>query len=114
MSNRIATKLRKGYEVQIITGKDKGKQGKIQSFASSKGRTFIDRVIVENCNIAKRHTKPNQNTADGGGGIIEKPMSIHVSNVMFVDPKTKKPTRLGYKFSDDKKVRFAKKSGEIL
>jgi large subunit ribosomal protein L24 len=76
-----------------------------------------NRVLVEGVNMVKKHTRPSQ--ANPQGGIIEKEAPIHISNVMIEDPKTKEPTRVGYKFIEDKngekkKVRYAKKSGEIL
>jgi len=91
-----------------MAGKFKGKTGEIIS-AMPKD----DKVIIEGVNIAKRHKK---NRASGvKGEIVEVAMPIHVSNVMLEDPKTKKPTRIGYKTDDKgKKVRFAKKSGEVI
>lgn len=99
--------VKKGDKVQVISGKDKGKQGVILEAIPKKNR-----VIVEGVNIVKKHTKPSQ--ANPQGGILEVEAPIHASNVMPVDPKTKEPTRVGYKFVDGKKVRYAKKSGEVL
>ncbi|KPC97830.1 50S ribosomal protein L24 [Geobacillus sp. BCO2] len=93
--------------MQVISGKDKGKQGVILAAFPKKNR-----VIVEGVNIVKKHAKPSQ--ANPQGGIIEKEAPIHVSKVMPLDPKTGEPTRIGYKMVDGKKVRYAKKSGEIL
>ena len=98
---------KKGDKVQVISGKDKGKQGVILAAFPKKNR-----VIVEGVNIVKKHAKPSQ--ANPQGGIIEKEAPIHVSKVMPLDPKTGEPTRIGYKIVDGKKVRYAKKSGEIL
>jgi len=94
--------------VKILTGKYSGKTGKVL-------KVFPDqqRLIVEGVNIIKRHTKPSQKNQKGG--IIEKESSIHISNVMVIDPKTNEPTRIGYKFLEDgTKVRISKKSGEML
>ncbi|ADI25191.1 50S ribosomal protein L24 [Geobacillus sp. G4] len=99
--------VKKGDKVQVISGKDKGKQGVILAAFPKKNR-----VIVEGVNIVKKHAKPSQ--ANPQGGIIEKEAPIHVSKVMPLDPKTGEPTRIGYKIVDGKKVRYAKKSGEIL
>ncbi|AKU26863.1 50S ribosomal protein L24 [Geobacillus sp. DSP4a] len=99
--------VKKGDKVQVISGKDKGKQGVILAAFPKKNR-----VIVEGVNIVKKHSKPSQ--ANPQGGIIEKEAPIHVSKVMPLDPKTGEPTRIGYKIVDGKKVRYAKKSGEIL
>ncbi|MET3574358.1 50S ribosomal protein L24 [Bhargavaea ullalensis] len=100
--------VKKGDKVQVITGKDKGKTGVILAAFPKK-----DRVIVEGVNIAKKHTKPNQENPQGG--IVSKEAAIHVSNVMLLDPKSGEPTRVSYKVGEDgKKVRVAKKSGEII
>ncbi|MBA2876752.1 50S ribosomal protein L24 [Thermaerobacillus caldiproteolyticus] len=99
--------VKKGDKVQVISGKDKGKQGVVLAAFPKKNR-----VLVEGVNIVKKHAKPSQ--ANPQGGIISKEAPIHVSNVMPLDPKTGTPTRVGYKIVDGKKVRYAKKSGEIL
>ena len=99
--------VKKGDTVKVITGKDKGKQGVILEAFPKKGR-----VLVEGVNIVKKHAKPSQDNPQGG--IINKEASIHVSNVMPIDPKSGEPTRVGYKVENDKKVRIAKKSGEAL
>ncbi|WP_448819779.1 50S ribosomal protein L24 [Arcticibacter sp.] len=99
-------KIRKGDLVQVIAGDSKGKQGKIVEVLLK-----ANRVVVEGANIVSRHTKPN--AANPNGGIIKKEAAIHVSNVMLVDPKTGKPTRVGkQKNAEGKLVRIAKKSGE--
>ncbi|MFS0820967.1 50S ribosomal protein L24 [Bacillus timonensis] len=99
--------VKKGDKVQVISGKDKGKQGVIlESFPKK------DRVIVEGVNIVKKHSKPSQ--ANPQGGIISQEAPIHVSNVMPLDPKSGTPTRVGYTEVNGKKVRVAKKSGEVL
>lgn len=99
--------VKKGDKVQVISGKDKGKQGVILESYPKK-----ERVLVEGVNMVKKHSKPSQ--ANPQGGIINQEAPIHVSNVMPLDPKTKTPTRVGYQVIDGKKVRVAKKSGEVL
>ncbi|MGE8207256.1 50S ribosomal protein L24 [Heyndrickxia sp. NPDC080065] len=99
--------VKKGDKVMVITGKDKGKTGVILAAFPKK-----DRVIVEGVNIVKKHSKPSQ--ANPQGGIVSFEAAIHVSNVMLVDPKTNEPTRVGFKEVNGKKVRVAKKSGEVL
>ncbi|MFC4389231.1 50S ribosomal protein L24 [Gracilibacillus marinus] len=99
--------VKKGDKVQVISGKDKGKQGVILAAFPKK-----DRVLVEGVNIVKKHAKPSQDNPQGG--ILNQEAAIHVSNVMPVDPKSGEPTRVGYEVRDGKKVRIAKKSGEAL
>jgi large subunit ribosomal protein L24 len=99
--------VKKGDKVMVITGKDKGKSGVVLASFPKK-----DRVVVEGVNIIKKHSKPSQ--ANPQGGIISKEAPIHVSNVMLLDPKSNEPTRVGYQDVNGKKVRVAKKSGEIL
>lgn len=99
--------IKKGDKVIVITGKDKGKTGTVIEALPKK-----DRVVVEGVNIIKKHQKPTQMNPEGG--ILEREAAIHVSNVMLLDPKTNKPTRVGTKIEDGKKVRVAKKSGEII
>jgi large subunit ribosomal protein L24 len=99
--------VKKGDTLKVISGKDKGKQGVILEAFPKKAR-----VIVEGVNVVKKHAKPSQDNPQGG--IINKEAAIHVSNVMPVDPKTGEPTRVGYKEENGKKVRFSKKSGELL
>ncbi len=99
--------VKKGDKVQVISGKDKGKQGVILESYPKK-----DRVLVEGVNIVKKHSKPSQ--ANPQGGIISQEAPIHVSNVMPLDPKSSTPTRVGYQEVNGKKVRVAKKSGEVL
>ena len=99
--------VKKGDKVMVITGKDKGKAGVVLAAYPKK-----ERVLVEGVNIVKKHTKPNQENPQGG--ILSVEAAIHVSNVMLIDPKTNEPTRIGFKIEDGKKVRVAKKSGEVL
>ena len=99
--------IKKGDTVYVNAGNDKGKTGKVLSVIPSK-----DRAIVEGVNMVKKHTKPNSKQPQGG--IVEQEAGIHISNLQLIDPKSGKPTRVGYKMVDDKKVRFAKKSGEEI
>ena len=100
-------KIKKGDNVVVISGRDKGKQGEVLRVFPAESR-----LIVQGVHIARRHTRPG---AGQPGGIIEKEAAIHVSNVAHVDPKSRKPTRVGYKFLEDgRKVRYAKRSGEVL
>ena len=99
-------KLKKGDEVIVLAGKDKGKTGKIVKMLPEK-----DKAIVSNINKVKKNQKPDNNQA---GGIIEKEMPIHISNLSFYDNVSKKGIRLGFRFSNDKKVRFNKSTGKDL
>jgi len=103
-------KVKKGDKVVVVAGRDKGKQGEV-----IEARPKEDRVRVRGVNLVKKHQRP---TPGQQGGIVEKEALIHVSNVMHVDPKTGEPTRIGFRFIGEgdarKKVRFAKKSGEVI
>ena len=99
--------LVKGDTVIVIAGRDKGKTGVIQKVIPEQNR-----VVVENVNLRKKHRKPTQQNPDGG--IVEIYAPIDASNVMLLDPKTKKPTRIGHKIVKGEKVRYAKKSGTTL
>ena len=100
-------RLKKGDDVVIISGRDKGKTGSILRVLSAK-----DHVVVDGVNMVKRHTRPSQAQP---GGIIDKEAPIHISNVAFADPKDGSATRIGYKFLEDgRKVRFSKRSGEVI
>ncbi len=99
-------KFKKDDEVLIISGKDKGKKGKVKSVKSK-----TQKVIVENINIIKKHVKPTQ---DKEGGIVSIEAPIHWSNVKLVESGQKKATRVGFKIVKDKKVRVAKASGNTL
>ena len=102
----MAVKIKKGDKVVVISGSDKGKTGEVLRSIPSENR-----VVVQGVNLVKRHTRAS---ATSQGGIIEKEATIHVSNVAHVDPKDNKPTRVGFKLVDDRKVRVAKRSGEQL
>jgi large subunit ribosomal protein L24 len=100
-------KIRKGDKVVVITGKDKGKQGEVVRTIPSENR-----AVVRGVNMVRRHQKQ---TAAQEGGIISKELPIHVSNLALRDPKDGKPTRVAYKtLADGKKVRVAKRSGEVI
>jgi large subunit ribosomal protein L24 len=100
-------KIKTGDKVKVITGKNKGRVGDVLKVIPKENK-----VVVSGVNLVKRHTKPTQASE---GGIIKKELPIHVSNVSHIDPKTNEITKIGFKFLEDgKKVRFAKKSGEII
>lgn len=100
--------VKKDDSVIVITGKDKGKKGRVIAAYPRQNR-----VLIEGVNMVKKHARPSQ--ANPQGGIIEQEAAIHVSNVMHIDPKSGKVTRIGYKVLDNgKKVRIAKKSGEVI
>ena len=99
--------IKKGDTVYVNAGNDKGKTGKVLTVIPAK-----DRVIVEGVNVVSKHTKPNAKQPQGV--IVKQEAGIHVSNVQLIDPAQNKPTRVGYKFVDGKKVRYAKKSGEEI
>ncbi|QQE78522.1 50S ribosomal protein L24 [Alicyclobacillus sp. SO9] len=101
-------RIKKGDKVVVVAGKDKSKKGSVLQVFPKESR-----VLVEGVNVVKRHTKPN--AANPEGGILEKEAPIHISNVAVADPKSGEPTRVGYKVLEDgKKVRYAKKSGEVI
>ena len=100
-------KIKKGDKVVVLTGKDKGKSGEVLRVVRADNR-----VVVQGVNMMKRHTAPRPGEP---GGIVEREAAIHISNVAHIDPKSQQPTRVGYRFLDDgRKVRFARRSGEIL
>ncbi|MGB6438529.1 MAG: 50S ribosomal protein L24 [Methyloceanibacter sp.] len=100
-------KIKKGDHVVVITGKDKGKKGEVLKVMPEENR-----AIVQGVAMIKRHQRQ---TTTQAGGIISKEAAIHISNLALEDPKNGKPTRVGYKFlKDGRKVRFAKRSGEVI
>ncbi len=104
----MAAKIKKGDHVLVIAGKDKGKKGEVLKMFPKE-----ERVLVSGVGMVKRHTRPTQ--ADPDGGIKQFEAPIHISNVAAIDPKTSKATRVGFKtLKDGKKVRVAKKSGEVI
>ena len=101
-------KVKKGDQVQVLAGKDKGRRGTVVRVMPN------DRVVVENINMIKRHTKPNP-AMGTPGGIVEKEAALHISNVALVNPATDKADRVGFKVLDDgRKVRYFKSNGEVL
>ena len=106
----MAAKIKKGDRVVVLTGKYKGVEGDVLKVLPQDGR-----AVVQGVNIVKRHTKPSQTSE---GGIIEKEAPIDLSNIAVKDPKTGEPTRIGFRFEGEgeerRKVRFAKKSGEVI
>ena len=100
-------KIRRDDEVVVLSGKDKGKTGKVLRTEPKR-----DRVFVEGINIVKRHQRPSALNPNAQAGVIEREGPVHVSNVALVDPKTKKPTRIGTTRAEDgKRVRVARRSG---
>ena len=99
----MAAKIRKGDTVVVLTGRDKGRTGEVIEVRPAEGR-----ALVRGVNMVKRHQRQS---ASQEGGIVSKEATIHLSNIALLDPKDKKPTRVGFKMIGDKKVRFAKRSG---
>jgi large subunit ribosomal protein L24 len=100
-------KIKRGDQVVVVSGRDRGKRGEVLRVVRKD-----DRLVVQGINMIKRHTRPS---AGNPGGIVDKEASIHISNVAHIDPSTNRPTRVGYKLLEDgRKVRFAKRSGEVL
>ena len=103
----MAAKIKKGDRVVVIAGRDRGKSGEVRQVTPDEGR-----AIVAGVNLVRRHTKQ---TAQTEGGILTKEAPIHLSNIAIADPKSGKPTRVGFKILDDgRKVRVAKRSGELI
>ena len=102
----MSAKIRKGDRVVVLTGKDKGREGSVTKVLPKESR-----VVVGGLNMVQRHTRPSQ--TDPQGGVKNKEAPLHVSNVAIVDSKGK-PTRVGFRLDGDKKVRFAKTTGEVI
>ena len=102
----MSAKIRKGDRVVVLTGKDKGREGSVTKVLPKESR-----VVVGGLNMVQRHTRPSQ--GDPQGGVKNKEAPLHVSNVAIVDSKGK-PTRVGFRLDGDKKVRFAKTTGEVI
>ena len=106
-AEKIKMRVRRGDNVVVISGRDKGKTGEVLRVDSARNR-----VLVQGVNMVKRHQRPTQTSP---GGINDFEAMIHASNVALVDPKTNQPTRVGYKTLDDgRKVRVAMRSGEVI
>jgi large subunit ribosomal protein L24 len=106
----MPARIRRDDEVIVISGKDRGKRGKVLRVEPKK-----ERVYVEGLNIVKRHQRPTQTAAgQQAGGVIEREGPIHVSNVALIDPKDGKPTRIGIQIDDGKRLRVSKRSGARL
>ncbi|MEE2968772.1 MAG: 50S ribosomal protein L24 [Pseudomonadota bacterium] len=105
--NSTIKHIRKGDNVVVLNGRDKGKKGSVLRVMPTD-----ERLIVQGVNMVKRHTRQSATQA---GGIVEKEATIHVSNVSLVDPENGEPTRVGFRYLEDgRKVRFAKNSGELI
>jgi large subunit ribosomal protein L24 len=103
----VKLKIKKGDNVVVISGRDKGKTGEVLRVLPAEAR-----VVVQGVNVARRHTRPRMGDP---GGILEKELTIHISNVAHIDPQSRKPTRVGFKYLEDgRKVRFARRSGEVI
>ncbi len=103
----MAAKIKKGDRVVVLTGRDRGRQGDVLKIS-----TKDNRAVVNGVNMARRHMAP---TRQDPGGIVDKELSIHLSNLALVDPKDSKPTRVGFqKLDDGRKFRVARRSGEII
>ena len=102
----LKLKIKKGDQVIVLSGDDKGKTGEVVKAMPKEGK-----VVVQGVNLVKRHTKPSQTNP---GGIVTKEAPINVSNVAILDSKTNKASKIGYKNVDGKKVRVARKSGEVI
>jgi large subunit ribosomal protein L24 len=103
----VKFKIKKGDEVIVTTGKNAGSKGSVLKII-----TKTSKAVVSGVNVVSKHTKASMTNA---GGIVKKELPVHISNLAHIDPKTKLPTKIGYKILEDgKKVRFAKKSGEII
>ena len=103
----IKLKIKSGDTVRVIAGDHKGSEGKVVSVDREKNK-----AIVEGVNMVSKHTKPSAKNPQGG--IVKKEAPIHISNLSLIDPKTKEATKTGSKIEGDKKVRFAKKSNQVL
>lgn len=102
----MAARIRKGDNVVVLAGKDRGREGEVLKVLPSAGR-----AVVRQVNVVRKHRKQSR---DEKGGIVSAEASIHLSNLALKDPATGKPVRVGFRFEDGKKVRFARGSGEVI
>ena len=103
----IKLKIKSGDTVKVIAGDHKGSEGKVLRVYREKNK-----AVVEGVNMVSKHTKPSAKNPQGG--IVKKEAPLHISNIALIDPKSKQPTRVGMKVEGDKKVRFSKKSNQVL
>jgi len=103
---KFKTKLKKGDNVIVLAGKDKGKTGTILSIL-----TLKNKALVKGINVVKKHQKPSKQS---GGGIIDKELPVHLSNLLILSVKDQKPTKIGYKIDNNKKQRFEKRNGDLI
>ena len=103
----MAARIKKNDSVMVIAGKERGKTGKVLRVFPAK-----DRALVERLNMVKRHIKPR--SPQDSGGILEKEASVHLSNLMLVDPQDGRPTRVGFKIVDGRKMRVSRRTGNVL
>ncbi|MCX6184556.1 MAG: 50S ribosomal protein L24 [Flavobacterium sp.] len=103
----IKLKIKSGDTVKVIAGDHKGSEGKVLRVYREKNK-----AVVEGVNMVSKHTKPSAKNPQGG--IVKKEAPLHISNIALIDPKSKQPTRVGIKVEGDKKVRFSKKSNQVL
>ena len=111
MATRL--KIRRGDTVKVMSGKDRGKTGRVIRVEPARQRVYVEGVAVRKRHIRPRSVRDTQRQQEVGG-IVESEGPIHVSNVMLIDPKSKQPTRIGMKREDGRRVRVAKRSGEEL
>ena len=103
----MAARIKKNDSVMVIAGKERGKTGKVLRVFPAR-----DRALVERLNMVKRHIKPR--SAQDSGGILEKEAPLHLSNLMLVDPQDGRPTRVGFKIVDGRKMRVSRRTGNVL
>ena len=103
----MAARIKKNDSVMVIAGKERGKIGKVMRVLPAKNRALVERL-----NMVKRHVKPR--SPQDSGGILEKEAPLHLSNLMLVDPQDGRPTRVGFKIVDGRKMRVSRRTGNVL